>query len=144
MNRNGQFRKQDWDNAPISRGDDHRPGGWNGGPNAPGLRSMAPAQVFRQAGIWAACCLVIASTAPAVLVAPLLRELLIMAAFVLSMLGLLRGESLTLKAFNRQDVALLLIAGAMLAALFIDHAAVAAYIETLDTGSAASAAAAAS
>jgi hypothetical protein len=93
---------------------------------------------LQQAGLWAAGCLLIASTVPAVLVAPLLRELLLISSFVVSMSGLLRGETLTLQAFNRQDVALLLVALGLVAALFIDPAAIQAYIDANGLGAAVS------
>jgi hypothetical protein len=107
-----------------------------GGP-APTLEALrGPLQ---QAGLWAAGCLLIASSVPAVLVAPLLHELLLISGFLVSMVGLLRGESITLQAFNRQDAALLLVALGMIAALFIDPAAVQAYIAAHDLGAAAGA-----
>ena len=140
MNRNEQFRHQDWDNAPLNEGQGDDCGRDRQTPPEPG--SIPLAGLLLQAGLWASGCLVIASTAPVVLVAPLLRELLVMTAFAVSMIGLLRGERLTLRAINRQDVALLLIALAMIAALFIDHAAVQAYVDTLNADSAAGAAAA--
>jgi hypothetical protein len=65
--------------------------------------------------------------------------LLLISGFLVSMVGLLRGESLTLQAFNRQDAALLLGALGMLAALFIDPAAVQAYIDANNLGAAAGA-----
>lgn len=86
-----------------------------------------------QAGLWAAGCLAIASTVPTVLMAPVLRELLLIAAISVSAFGLLRGEPLTLAQFNRHDVALLLVALAMVSGLFVDHMAIEAYFEVLAT-----------
>ena len=139
MNRNDEFRHQDWDNAPLSDRDDESSRGKRGGPSGPETTPLAG--LLLQAGIWAAGCLLIASTVPAVLVAPLLRELLLICGFLVSMIGLLRGETLRLTAFNRQDVALLLVALGMIAALFVDPAAVQAYIEANDLGAAAGASA---
>lgn len=136
MNRKDEFRHQDWDNAPLSdREDDSRQD--SRGPQGP--EPAALSALLLHAGIWAAGCLLIASTVPGVLMAPLLRELLVMSAFAVSMIGLLRGDTLTLKAFNRQDVALLLLGLGMIVAFFIDHAAVQAYIEANDLDAAAGA-----
>lgn len=136
MNRNDEFRHQDWDNAPLSdREEESRQQ-----PRGPQEPETAPlSALLLHAGIWAAGCLLIASTVPPVLMAPLLRELLMMSAFAVSMIGLLRGDRLTLQVFNRQDVALLLLGLAMITAFFIDHAAVQAYIEANDLGAAAGA-----
>ena len=139
MDRNDEFRHRDWDNAPLSGRDD---GPWRGERRPPG--DPAPLiETLRgpllQAGLWSSGCLLIASTVPAVLVAPLLHQLLLISGFLVSMVGLLRGESLTLQAFNRQDAALLLGALGMLAALFIDPAAVQAYIDANNLGAAAGA-----
>lgn len=136
MNRKDEFRHRDWDNAPLSERDDEP---WHGQRRPEGEPSMLESLrgPLLQAGIWASGCLLIASTVPAVLVAPLLRELLLICGFVVSMIGLLRGETLTLQAFNRQDAALLLVALGMIAALFVDHTAVQAYIEANNLGAAA-------
>lgn len=88
-------------------------------------------------GLWVACCLAIASFAPAVLVPALLRELLLMAGFAVSVAGLWRGESLTLGRFNRQDVALALLALGVITGLFIDHAAVEAFVQAQGAATAA-------
>jgi len=136
MNRNDQFRHQDWDNAPLSEREDGSRQG-PGGPPEPESKPLSA--LLLHAGIWAAGCLLIASAVPPVLTAPLLRELLVMSAFAVSMIGLLRGETLTLKAFNRQDAAVMLLGLGMVAAFFIDHAAVRAYIEANDLGGAAGA-----
>ena len=90
--------------------------------------------LLRRTGIWVAGCLALASLMPPVLVAPLLRELLLLSAVVESMTGLLRGESLTLQQFNRQDVALLLLAFGLCAGLFVDHAALQALVQTAAGG----------
>ncbi len=134
MNRKDEFRHQDWDNAPLSdREHDSRQE-----PRGPQEPESAPlSALLLHAGMWAAGCLLIASTVPSVLIAPLLRELLVMSAFAVSMIGLLRGERLTLQAFNRQDVALLLLGLGMVAALFIDPAAVQAYIDAHNPGASA-------
>lgn len=141
MNRNDQFRHQDWDNAPLSGREDDEKRRERREPPQPG--SPDPAGLLLQVGLWAAGCLLLASTVPAVLVAPLLRELLLISGFLMSMIGFLRGETLTLQGFNRQDAALLLVALGMIAALFIDHAAVQAYIDAHNLGAAAGASAAA-
>jgi hypothetical protein len=136
MDRNDEFRHRDWDNAPLSGRDDEP---WRGQRRPPG--DPAPLiETLRgpllQAGLWSSGCLLIASTVPAVLVAPLLHQLLLISGFLVSMVSLLRGESLTLQAFNRQDAALLLLALGTIAALFIDPAAVQAYIDANNLGAA--------
>jgi hypothetical protein len=141
MDRNDEFRHRDWDNAPLSGRDDEP---WRGQRRPPG--DPAPLiETLRgpllQAGLWSSGCLLIASTVPAVLVAPLLHQLLLISGFLVSMVSLLRGESLTLQAFNRQDAALLLLALGTIAALFIDPAAVQAYIDANNLGAAAGGAA---
>jgi len=134
MNRDDDYKHTQWQRDRQGAG--RRPEG----ESLPLLETLrGPLQ---QAGLWAAGCLLIASSVPAVLVAPLLHELLLISGFLVSMVGLLRGESLTLQAFNRQDAALLLVALGMIAALFIDPAAVQAYIEANDLGAAAGASAA--
>ena len=115
MQRNDRFGDDDW----------RRPG-WRDGPDRRGdadpIEHLADLAV--QAGLWASGCLAVASLAPAVLVAPLLRELLLMSAFLACVVGLLHGERLTLERFNRQDVALALAALALIADLFVDPATV--------------------
>jgi hypothetical protein len=90
-------------------------------------------ELLTQAGLWAAGCLAVASMMPPVLVAPVLRELLLLSAVLVSLTCLPRGEKLSLRHFNRQDVALALVALALIAGLFVDHAA----LETLAQESAA-------
>lgn len=118
MQQNGSFRDDDW----------RRPG-WRDGPDRRGDADPIEhlTDLALQAGLWASGCLAVASLAPAVLVAPLLRELLLMSASLVCLVGLLHGERLTLDRFNRQDVALALVALALIAGLFIDPAAVEAF-----------------
>jgi hypothetical protein len=140
MDRNDEFRHRDWDNAPLSGRDDEP---WRGERRPQGEQPAPLIETLRgpllQAGLWSSGCLLLASTVPAVLVAPLLHQLLLISGFLVSMVGLLRGESLTLQAFNRQDAALLLLALGTIAALFIDPAAVQAYIDANNLGAAAGA-----
>lgn len=93
------------------------------------LRDMAV-----QAALLVSACLALASLVPPVLVAPLLRELLLFSAAFVSLAALLRGEALTMRHFNRQDVALLLLALAMTAGFFIDPAAVEAMTQSAGSG----------
>lgn len=137
MQRNDRFRDDDW----------RRPG-WRDGPDrrcdADPVEHLA--DLAAQAGLWASGCLAVASLAPAVLVAPLLRELLLMSGLLVCLVGLLHGERLTLERFNRQDVALALVALALIAGLFVDPATVQEFIQQAqaaaqeDTGSAGAAA----
>lgn len=142
MDRKDQFRHQDWDNAPLSGRDDEPSHGKRRPEGEPSPVFETLRGPLLQAGLWASGCLLLASTVPAVLVAPLLHELLLISGFVVSMFGLLRGETLRLTEFNRQDVALLLVALGMIAAVFVDPAAVQAYIDANDLGAAAGAPAA--
>ncbi|GAB4224013.1 MAG: hypothetical protein Tsb0032_27710 [Kiloniellaceae bacterium] len=87
-----------------------------------------------ETGLWASSCLALASLVPPMLVAPVLRELLLFAAAAVSVTGLLRGEALSLRQFNRQDVALVLLFLALIAGFFIDHAALAAMTQGTDPG----------
>ena len=75
-------------------------------------------------GLWFAGCLAITSCAPGVLAPLLLRELLYLAACAVAVVGLWRGENLTLEGFNHQDVALALLGLGMTAGLFVDPDAV--------------------
>lgn len=83
-----------------------------------------------QVGLWAAGCLAIASLTPAPLVPLVLRELLLVAAAALSLVGLWHEERLGLERFNRQDVALALLALALIAGFFADPAAVDAFAQS--------------
>ena len=86
-------------------------------------------EVLTHAGLWAAGCLALASLMPPVLVAPLLRELLLLVAVGVSLTALARGETLNLRRFNGQDAALLLVALALVAGLFVDPAALQSFVE---------------
>ncbi len=121
------WNRRDWDN----RDRDDR-GGTRERAAAAGI-----GELLQRAGLWAAGCLALASLALAALVAPLLRELLLLSAVVESMTALLRGETLTLQQVNRQDVAMLLLALGLLAGLFVDHAALQALVESGGQGAAA-------
>lgn len=89
----------------------------------------AVVDLLLQAGLWLAACLAAASTAPLPLLAPLLHDLLTLSALAASTLGLLHGERITLERFNRQDVALALLAAAQVAGLLTDPAAIEAYLQ---------------
>lgn len=114
------FERGDW-----RHGRWHRLGG--GDPRAP-----EPLDLLLQAGLWLAGVLALASVAPPELLPAVARELLFYVAFLVSVVGLLRGESLTLTRFNRQDVALALLAAAQVAGLLIDPAAVEAYLRQVE------------
>ncbi|WP_193370003.1 hypothetical protein [Pelagibius marinus] len=95
--------------------------------------------VLLETGLWAAGSLAAASLMPPVLVAPLLRELLLFSAAFVSLSALFRGEALTLRRVNRQDVAMLLLALALIAGLFVEPEAVRAFVESGAAGQAGSA-----
>lgn len=123
MQRHEGFDKNHWNRS-----------GWNDRPSVRGGESPLAALggVLKRTGLWAAACLATASLAPSVLVAPLLREMLLLSAVFHSLAASLRGETLNLHQFNSQDVAMLLLALGLVAGLFVDLAALEAYLQAAD------------